>query len=101
MQTVVIITGMAMMIFILSPFWMAKGGRLTSGSRVDDLEQLAAIKKAILKRYKTEEKAAKDELMSKKLWEKRKLFLANRYIDASKRMDFLLAMKKGKGEGYA
>lgn len=74
---------------ILWPFFMGAGGALQSASAVHSVEQLQNMRKAILERYLDDEQAFSKQLISKSVWESRKLFLTHRYIDVVRRIDFL------------
>ena len=76
-------------VFILLPLLLADDGRLASASSLNSPERLEAVKKALLKRYIEDEKAFESKAIPKLVWEQRKLFLSNRYIDAARRLDYL------------
>ena len=86
---------------ILSPLIIGKGGRLASASSLNSPERLVATKTAILQRYIEDERSFDAKKVSKMVWEQRKQYLSNRYIDAARRLDYindLLATQKAKGE---
>lgn len=76
-------------LFILSPFVLAKGGQLRVAASINSPDQLEAIKKSILARYIEEERAFNEKRILKMAWEQRKAYLTNRYIDAARRLDYL------------
>jgi hypothetical protein len=83
------IVGILLLICVLSPFWFGPGGALAVGSAISDPEKLREIKRAILKRYLLDEASEANGHLSKKEWQQKRQFLVNRYIDASRRADFL------------
>lgn len=88
-QSIALIVSLVVIVMILIPFFTGKGGKLASSSTINDPEKLRSLKKAILQRYLVEEKAASEGDISQRLWETRSKLLSNRYIDVSKRLDFL------------
>lgn len=74
---------------IISPLILAKDGALASASSLNSPERLLATKNAILKRYIEDEKTFEDKKISKIVWEQRKQYLSNRYIDAARRLDYI------------
>jgi hypothetical protein len=81
--------GVILISLLLLPFWVGEGGLLAAGSSVQSPDELKALKDAIIKRYLQDEKAHQDGELGKRAWDKRRMFLCNRYIDASRRCDFL------------
>ncbi|MEZ4743459.1 MAG: hypothetical protein R3B45_13605 [Bdellovibrionota bacterium] len=81
--------GMATLLLLLAPFFYGKGGVLMAGAAEHNQEVIERQKKAILKRYILDEKAVKEGTISKVEWESKKQFLTNRYLDASRRLDYL------------
>ena len=89
-------------VIILSPMVIGKGGQLASASSLNSVERLLAIKQAILARYIDDEKTFEAKKINKLVWEQRRQYLCNRYIDAARRLDFindLVATQKAKGRG--
>jgi len=87
-------------LIIFAPLFLAKGGALASASSLNSPERLVATKEAILKRYIEDEKSFEDKKINRLIWEQRKQYLSNRYIDAARRLDYindLLAAQKNKG----
>lgn len=74
---------------ILSPLVLAQDGALASASSLNSPERLIATKNAILKRFIEDEKSFEDKKISKIVWEQRKQYLSNRYIDAARRLDYI------------
>jgi len=84
-----ILIGLGLLVGLISPFVFGEGGPLQAGSTIQDPGTLISQKKAVLKRYIADEKAQEEGLISKTEWNRKKQFLINRYIDASRRIDFL------------
>jgi hypothetical protein len=84
-----ILVGIAAMIAVLLPFFVGKGGRLALASYETSPERLRAMKRAILDRYLKDEGAFKSGLINQRTWSTRQQFLTNKYLDASRRLDFL------------
>lgn len=76
-------------LFVLLPLLLGKGGQLASASSLNSPERLQAVKDALIKRYIEDEKAYENKAIPKIVWEQRKQFLSNRYIDAARRLDYL------------
>lgn len=79
----------AVVIVVLSPFWLGSGGQLEMSSLVNDPDEAVQLKNQILQRYLKDETAYNACEMTKFEWQKRKQFLENRYIDITRRLDFL------------
>ena len=77
----------------MSPFWLGEGGLLARSSSLTDLDKISKTKQIIVDRYLHEEAANKQGHISKSEWEKRKQYLLNRYIDLSRRYDYLNFIK--------
>lgn len=92
----------AAFLIILAPLFIGQGGALASASSLNSPERLVATKNAILKRYIEDEKSFDDKKINKLIWEQRKQYLSNRYIDAARRLDYindLLSTQKKMKEG--
>ncbi|RZA27044.1 MAG: hypothetical protein EOP10_01525 [Proteobacteria bacterium] len=76
-------------VFVLLPLLVGKGGQLASASSQNSPERLKAMKEALLKRYIEDEKAFDSKAIPKLVWDQRKQFLTNRYIDAARRLDYI------------
>jgi len=84
-----VLVGSALVFVILLPFFVGKGGPLEAGLAIQDPEQLMNQKKAFLERYLIDEKAQAEGLITDREWRRKRQFLTNRYVDASRRMDAL------------
>lgn len=87
--------GLLLVVVVLTPFFLGKGGLLAEASTVDSPARLAALKSSLVVRYLEEEKALERGEISKRTWIRRQEFLMNRYIDASRRQDFLKGIQVG------
>lgn len=85
--------GLALTVFIMSPFWLGEGGQLARSSTMTDPEKILKTKKIIVDRYLHEEAASKEGHITTSEWEKRKQYLLNRYIDLARRYDYLNYIK--------
>ena len=93
-QNIALVVTFAVLVIVILPFFTGKGGKLAAASTINDPGKLEGLKKAILQRYLDEEHAMKEGDISEQQWKKRSALLSNRYIDVSKKLDFL----KGGGE---
>lgn len=80
---------LAFVVFILSPFWLGQGGQLVESTNIDDPERIKQLKQLIVERYILDEAAQKSGDITESEWLQRQSFLANRYIDLSRRFDYL------------
>lgn len=81
---------------ILLPFFIGAGGKLSPHSAILSEEALEALQENLLKHYlKYEDLFIKGQLR-KREWEQRQLFLGNRYIDATRRLDAVRFQKGNK-----
>lgn len=83
------VLGGVLLLLILMPFFVGPGGLLAPSAKIDSVEQLQAMKNAILQRYIEEEAAQRRGDLSALAWRQRQEFLAHRYVDAARRLDFL------------
>lgn len=84
-----VVVGILLLSVVLGPFWIGQGGLLQASAQINSKDTLAGLKEALLKRYLEDEKAFKDGNLSALAWTKRKAFLTNRYVDATRRLDYL------------
>jgi hypothetical protein len=64
---------------------------LSSASFSSDPERLQAAKDAVIERYIADKKIFEQDLISKRAWIARQELLINKYVDASRRLDFVLS----------
>ncbi len=74
--------------FILYPLSQKEVIYLDGFSSYASVDQLKNLQMIVLKKYLEEEEAYKEQLISKRTWDKRQEFLARRYIDITRRLDF-------------
>jgi hypothetical protein len=92
----VVAIGVGLVAFVQLPFWVGPGGLLAAGSSVTSPEALIALKNAIVKRYLEDERAHGEGALGNLAWDRRRTFLVNRYVDASRRLDYLEHSRGGK-----
>ena len=79
---------------IASPFFYGEQTPLQSGAPLDSPKKLLAQKHALVKRFIEDEAAYEKKRINKIMWEQRRLFLVNRYIDTARRLDYLTHLAK-------
>lgn len=84
---------------VLVPFVAGSGGTLASAQTLNSPEQLEQVKQAVIKRYLEDEAAFHDKAINRFMWDRRRLYLVNRYIDAARRLDFLLSVRAATSRG--
>ncbi len=103
-MTMVIVALISLVFFaaIIAPFLGTGERLLLNASSRRSIEELRAEKTALVKRYVEDEQAYLKRSLNKFMWEQRRQYLVNRYLDASRRADFLLANEQeaeGKSDG--
>lgn len=88
-------------VFLALPFLFGGADPLQAASSVESIPRLESMRHAILKRYLEEEAAFKKGVISKGVWAKRQALFVNRFIDATRRLDFLRHNTKADGGGAA
>lgn len=86
-----VVISLILVFAVVTPFFWGQGGALQAASSENSRERLLAMKQAILKRYAEDEQAFEKKVLSKRIWEQRRQFLANRYVDAARRLDYVMA----------
>lgn len=76
-------------IVVLAPFFVGKGGRLAPAASINDVAQLQSVQSNIIKRYISEEKSRDEGSIPENTWKRRREFLESKYIDVSRRIDYL------------
>ena len=77
------------MVVVLTPFFIGAGGWLQDAAVGDSLERLLLRRKAILKRWIDEEAQHQTGMLTDREWSLRQIYLTNRYVDVTRRMDWL------------
>lgn len=93
---IAVLIGMLLITLVVAPFFVGQGGLLAAGSSISSPERLKSLKDAILARFLEDEAAFKNGTLSRLGWDRRKAFLTHRYVDASRRLDFLDNVGGGK-----
>lgn len=88
-------------VFLILPFIFGGADPLQAASSIDSVARLEAMRHAILKRYVEEQAAFQRGTISKSVWSNRQTLLVNRFIDATRRLDFLRHNAKADGGGAA
>ena len=86
--------GLLLLAVVLSPFVLGSGGQLAEASAIDSLPRLKALRQSLISRYLMDEAGFGNGDISKASWAKRQEFLLNRYLDATRRADFLESLEK-------
>jgi hypothetical protein len=74
---------------LLAPFWLCEEGLLLPSTIADSPERLAEEKQRILEEYLADERAFRLEAITKREWQQRQRYLVDRFIDMSRRWDYL------------
>lgn len=91
MTYAIVITALLILI-VFAPFFVGSGGYLQEANSINSVERLEALREALLLRYLQDEDSFKQGNLSERAWNKRKEYLTNRYIDVTRRSDFLSRM---------
>lgn len=94
LMTLCVILALILIFAVVTPFFWGPGGLLQAASSEVSRERLLAMKQALLKRYAEDEQAFDKKLLSKRIWEQRRQFLANRYVDTARRLDYVDATEE-------
>lgn len=103
MLAIGVIFSIVLLVVVLLPFSLGGEEQLLSAALTDSTERLHAEKKAILNRYLEDESAFERKVINKIMWQQRRQYLVNRYIDAARRLDYLehIANETPKTSGEA
>lgn len=74
---------------LMLPFFFGEGGHLVTAASINSEDVLVKMRQEILERYIEDEKAFHDKLISKASWQQRQRFLTLRYLDISRRLDYI------------
>jgi hypothetical protein len=99
MELITCAIAIGVLIAVSGPFWLGSGGRLAAASAEQSVGQLEGARKEILTQYLKDEKAAEQGHLTAREWRGRKEFLTGRYLDASRRLDFLASTSSDEGVG--
>jgi hypothetical protein len=84
---------------VLSPFKFGQGGFLQDASASDSSQDLEARLTALLQRWLKDEAAFTAGEITQTEWRQRQRYLTARYVDTSRRLDWLTASTKGPRQG--
>ncbi len=90
-----ILTSLLVFFFLLMPFFVGSGGPLSPHSSLGSPESLEFMRKRLLDNYLKCEELFMNQQLTKREWEQRQIFLTNRYVDLTRRLDALSFQKKG------
>lgn len=88
-MTLCIVISLITVAIVAIPLWFFPSEKLEASATENSVEKLEKVKKAVLRRYVEEEAVHADSNVAKVVWEQRKNFLINRYLDAARRLDYL------------
>lgn len=80
---------------VLLPFKLGQGGFLQDASASDSSQDLEARLTALLQRWLKDEAAFSSGEITQTEWRQRQRYLTARYVDTSRRLDWLTASTKG------
>ncbi len=92
------LTSLICILFLLSPFVLGAGDRLSPSSVVIDPSKIEEMKKTLLQHYLKSEELFAQNKISKREWLQRQSFLKNRYLDLVRRFDWIRAQKEPRHE---
>lgn len=98
MTVLAALVGLVLLAVVLAPFFVGSGGLLAEASSFASSSRLETLRESIVARYLIEEAAFAKGEISKRVWDSRQEFFTNRYIDATRRHDFLNASRQAKNE---
>lgn len=76
---------------VLSPFFRGTGGQLQDAAAADSIQQLEARRRSILNRWLEEEGQHSTGMITDREWSLRQIYLSNRYVDVTRRIEWLKA----------
>lgn len=83
------VIGLFAICMVLLPFFSGNGGLLQDAAAADSLVRLQERRTAILNRWLSEEKQHATGMITDREWSLRKVYLSGRYVDVTRRMDWL------------
>lgn len=76
-------------LILFYPFFFGPGSRLEYGSTTNSVEVLRTLKREAIETFLIEEDAFNQGQLSPQAWLGRQKFLMGRFIDASRRLDYI------------
>ncbi len=86
------VVALALLALIVLPFFLGGEAQLVACAAINDHAKLTALREEIIKRYLADEGARQAGQISAGTWNKRRIFLTNRYVDVCRRLDYLAAV---------
>ena len=88
-----IMTSLIVLGFLLAPFFLGEGGRMVAHSALSTEQSLENLQENLLANYLKCEELFEKKQLSKREWEQRQIFLTNRYLDSTRRLDAMRFQK--------
>lgn len=88
------VVGVLVLVAVLFPFLVGDGGFLQDASTSDSVQDLELKLNALLQRWVKDEAAFLTGEITQTEWRQRQRYLTSRYVDASRRLDWLNDTKK-------
>ena len=89
-----IVTCTVLVLIIVYPLFFTKNELLTEATGEGSLDGVRKLKVALLKKYIEEEQLFEAKELNSIVWKQRQQYYMNRYIDASRREDYLKALSE-------
>lgn len=86
---IALVFGLVGIAFVLLPFVKGKGGLLLDAAGGDSPERLRARQDALLERWLVDEASAQSGMITAREWSMRQVYLTNRFVDSTRRLDWL------------
>ena len=86
------LVALLLLTLIVLPFFVGGTTQLVACAAINDRVKLKAWREEIIKRYLADEAAWQAGHISTGSWQKRRIFLTNRYVDVCRRLDYLAAV---------
>ena len=97
MFNISVITCLVLVVCIVYPLFFTKNELLEEAAGEATIENVRNLKKALLERYLEEEELFKNKEINVLVWKQRQQYYLNRYIDASRREDYLTVLNEESG----
>ncbi len=89
-----ILVALIVLTLIISPFFLGEGGLLQAAAADNNLQRLQVMQERLIERYVLDAKAAAHGEIAKVSWSQRRRFLISRYVDITRRIDYLSKLEK-------
>jgi len=94
-----VLTSLFVLSFLFIPFFVGPGGQLSANASLESEESLEGMQKSLLEHYVKNERLFANSQLRKREWEQRQSFLTNRYVDITRRLDWIRFQKGQKHVG--